>query len=363
VSKLNPKYIGPFEIIQIVSNVAVRLKLPTTMNIVNTFHVSRLKKISTSKAFPERSTFLRPDPVIVNRNDSCLNEWEVEEIMSKRTNRRRVEYLVKWKNCPMEDNSWEPVSNLANSTDLVRQYEQREIEQNSSHNKINNGRVSCTVEQNKPTVKRTYASVVSTGVTSNQSTAQNPTKLYSIRILTSITPTAPTNRIVRSLQCSARIKKGEGRRCRNKTLRSGMCQQHLQSQMNLNIRQSKVKSAGLGLFTGGRGIKKGERVTPYTGQVSETPISGNYVLQCTKKYFIDANSSKDVGGYVNECKRRDRERGECEGNNAKLTYDSRRKEANVIATKTIAPRKEVYLPYGTDYWSKIDNGRVKRKKE
>jgi len=87
------------------------------------------------------------------------------------------------------------------------------------------------------------------------------------------------------------------------------------------------------------------------------------VLQCTKKYFIDANSSKDVGGYVNECKRRDRERGECEGNNAKLTYDSRRKEANVIATKTIAPRKEVYLPYGTDYWSKIDNGRVKRKKE
>jgi len=248
ISKLNPKYIGPFEIIQIVNSVAVKLKLPPTMNIVNTFHVSKLKKVKTSESFPERSTFNKPDPVIVNTNDSSLNEWEVEEIVGKRMNHRRIEYLVKWKNCLIEDNSWEPVSNLTNSTDLVRQYEENEIKLNSrkKNNSVNN---INTILQTEPILKRTYANVLSTRLKPielniNSTTVQTPIKLYSPRILTPITPIATSTNTLQSLQCAARIKKGEGRRCRNITLRPGMCQQHLLSQVNLNTKQSKIKSAG-----------------------------------------------------------------------------------------------------------------------
>jgi len=98
VSKLNPKFIGPFEITEVINSVAVRLKLPATMNIVNSFYVSRLKKAHSNELFPDRSTFTQDAPVIVNKNDSSLNEWEVEEVIGKGTRHRRIEYLVKWLN-------------------------------------------------------------------------------------------------------------------------------------------------------------------------------------------------------------------------------------------------------------------------
>jgi hypothetical protein len=309
------------------------------------------------------------EPVIVNKNDSSLNEWEVEEIIGKRVNHRRVEYLVKWKDCATEENSWEPVSNLTNSIERVRQFETEEIELNRGR-RINSSRnrgVKLTQAQYKPTVKPSYAQVLAAGSqkqpTLSPLTIQPQVNATSIRILTAITPVSNEKRVQQSLQCSARIKKGEGRRCRNKTLRSGMCQQHLQSQMNLNIRQSKIKSAGLGLFTGGKSVEKGEIVTPYTGQVSETPISGNYVLQCTKKYFVNANRSIDVGGYANECKRGDRERRECEGNNSKFVFNPRSKDVNMVSTRMIPPRTEVCIPYGAGYWKKFKTVEEKVKKE
>ena len=58
-----------------------------------------------------------------------------------------------------------------------------------------------------------------------------------------------------------------------------------------------------------------------------------------------------------------RERGEFEGNNAKLAYTSRSKEAKVIAARTNTPRTEVYFPYRTDYGRRWNNCRVKIKKE
>ena len=43
--KLNPRYVGPFTVIEKVGNVAYRLELPNELSRVhNTFHVSNLKK-------------------------------------------------------------------------------------------------------------------------------------------------------------------------------------------------------------------------------------------------------------------------------------------------------------------------------
>ncbi|GKF15830.1 hypothetical protein Tco_0057292 [Tanacetum coccineum] len=42
--KLNPKYVGPFKVLEKVGAVAYKLELPQELSRVNTFHVSNLKK-------------------------------------------------------------------------------------------------------------------------------------------------------------------------------------------------------------------------------------------------------------------------------------------------------------------------------
>ena len=50
--------------------------------------------------------------------------YEVEKIVNKRTNvYGLVEYLVKWKNFPSTDNTWEPKKNLKRLDYMIKEYE------------------------------------------------------------------------------------------------------------------------------------------------------------------------------------------------------------------------------------------------
>ena len=55
------------------------------------------------------------DPVDVDRRDHM--EFFVESIVSHRgnPNRSTIEFLVKWRDYPESENSWEPYSNLRNN--------------------------------------------------------------------------------------------------------------------------------------------------------------------------------------------------------------------------------------------------------
>jgi len=50
-------------------------------------------------------------------------EWEVEKIMNKRRVRGKDKYLVQWKGCTAEEDTWESRENLRNASDLVEEFE------------------------------------------------------------------------------------------------------------------------------------------------------------------------------------------------------------------------------------------------
>lgn len=41
--------------------------------------------------------------------------WEVEDVIGRRIHRGRVEYLIRWKGCSEDDNTWEPAANLCDT--------------------------------------------------------------------------------------------------------------------------------------------------------------------------------------------------------------------------------------------------------
>ena len=118
--KFQVKYIGPYEIIEQISPVAYKLKLPSTIRVHPVFHISLLKPFKTnpSTKYPLRTPQPAP-PVIVNDHE----EFEVEKILDKRIRYRRTEYLVKWKGYPEYDSTWEPLKNLENAQEAISDFE------------------------------------------------------------------------------------------------------------------------------------------------------------------------------------------------------------------------------------------------
>ena len=62
------------------------------------------------------------------------NDYQLEAIRDRRTSLGRVQYLIKWKDFPEEQNTWEPLTNLPNHSKEIAEFEerfQREYQQNS----------------------------------------------------------------------------------------------------------------------------------------------------------------------------------------------------------------------------------------
>ncbi|KAK0419583.1 hypothetical protein QR680_014219 [Steinernema hermaphroditum] len=55
-------------------------------------------------------------------------EYIVEAIVSSRKKGRKTEYLIKWKNYPSSDNTWEPEENCMQCTELIQEYKRKEGE-------------------------------------------------------------------------------------------------------------------------------------------------------------------------------------------------------------------------------------------
>ncbi|XP_073019435.1 uncharacterized protein [Primulina eburnea] len=107
--KLNPRYVGPFEILEKVGTLACRLALPPNMSrIHNVFHVSQLRKY-----IPDPSHVLEVEPLVIEGN--LGEELKYEEVpirivdAKEQVLRRRITPYVKvqWSNHTEREATWE----------------------------------------------------------------------------------------------------------------------------------------------------------------------------------------------------------------------------------------------------------------
>ena len=102
-NKLSPKYYGPYKVFQNIGTMAYKFELPASSRVHPVFHVSWLKKVIGGN--------LPIQTILLELDEEGKIILEPEAVMETRTrqlwNRSISEYLIKWKNLPTEDSTWE----------------------------------------------------------------------------------------------------------------------------------------------------------------------------------------------------------------------------------------------------------------
>jgi hypothetical protein len=101
--KLQTCFFGPYKISRKVWAVAYELELPRSSRIHNVFHVSCLKR-----AIVQHITRVEVLPPLDEEGQLVLVSQKILEVPEKNLWKRSIkEYLIKWKDLPIEDVAWE----------------------------------------------------------------------------------------------------------------------------------------------------------------------------------------------------------------------------------------------------------------
>jgi hypothetical protein len=116
--KLNPRWIGPFRVLERIGGQAYRLALPAKYAQLHpVFPIQLLEEYHRRHDDVE----LMKMPDLEDPED----EWEVEEVRDKRKIKGVVHYLVKWAGWPSEYNSYEPAKHLFNAPEAIANFERK----------------------------------------------------------------------------------------------------------------------------------------------------------------------------------------------------------------------------------------------
>ena len=118
--KLNPKFYGPFQVVDTVGKVAYRFQLPPEAQIHNVFHVSQLRK-----AFGPVTQVI-PLPIALGQAKEFEPLAILERKLVKRGNCADVQLLIHWKNLSPTEATWEFAS------EIMRRYPSFSLEDKGS---------------------------------------------------------------------------------------------------------------------------------------------------------------------------------------------------------------------------------------
>jgi hypothetical protein len=104
--KLAPRYIGPYEVIEVCGPVAYCIRLPERFSAVhNVFHVTQLKKglpVPENEIITEANAWIEPDFSLVEHPLKVLDQKE------RKTRRQTVRiYKIQWSHHTEEEATWE----------------------------------------------------------------------------------------------------------------------------------------------------------------------------------------------------------------------------------------------------------------
>src|SRR6266702_4230528 len=119
-AKLAPKRHSPFPIVQVMSPVNYRLKLPTQWSIHDVFHIDLLTPYRETDLHGSNYSRLAPD--LVDNEE----EYKVEKILDswQFSRGRKKQYLIKWKGYPDSDNEWVDKRDI-HAPEAIREFENR----------------------------------------------------------------------------------------------------------------------------------------------------------------------------------------------------------------------------------------------
>ena len=131
--KLSNQRVGPFKVLKKVGNLAYQLELPDIMRIHPVISIAQLEPASDQSEDPYQRVHKPPPPVEESQDDvqakpdltKDFKPYEVERLLNRRGTGDNVKYLVKWKGYGNQHNVWYPVHALANSQDLIKEYDDR----------------------------------------------------------------------------------------------------------------------------------------------------------------------------------------------------------------------------------------------
>lgn len=123
--KLDFKYIGPYRIIRKISKNNYELDLPAKVRLHKIFHVALLESAADTIHVK-----IGNEPEEIDGPEL----YEAEAIRETRVTNGKREYLIKWKNYPESENTWEPPKHLVNAQRLLKNFHRLQGKKNQARN-------------------------------------------------------------------------------------------------------------------------------------------------------------------------------------------------------------------------------------
>ena len=115
-NKLSPKYYGPYKVLKNIGTMAYKVELLDSLRVHPVLHVSCLKKV-IGENLPIQTIL----PELDEEGKIILEPKAVMETRTRQLGNQSIsEYLIKWKNLPTKDSTWEDENFIQKHPELLK---------------------------------------------------------------------------------------------------------------------------------------------------------------------------------------------------------------------------------------------------